>query len=100
MGFNSDRFNKDLKSIGNVWKVWKYALGSFADDKTSKYDNVVAMVRTFIFITYLITNCFIISGVIRHWKPQDHNNVGTDAWNNTYRYTTGTNEIPHTHRIR
>ena len=51
-----------------IWKVWKYALGSFADDKTSEYDNVIAIVRTFIFITYLITNCFIISGVIRHWN--------------------------------
>jgi len=51
-----------------IWRVWKYALGSFADDKTSEYDNVIAIVRTFIFITYLITNCFIISGVIRHWN--------------------------------
>ena len=51
-----------------IWRVWKYALGSFADDKTFKYDNVIAIVRTFIFITYLITNCFIISGVIRHWN--------------------------------
>jgi len=24
-------------------------------------------VRTFIFVTYLITNCFIVAGVIRHW---------------------------------
>ena len=86
--------------MNKIWKVWKYALGSFADDKTSKYDNVVAMVRTFIFITYLITNCFIISGVIRHWKPRDHNNIHNNEWNHTYRYTTGTNEIPHTHRIR
>jgi len=100
LGFNSDRFNKDLKSIGNVWKVWKYALGSFADDKTSKYDNVVAMVRTFIFITYLITNCFIISGVIRHWHPRDHNNADTDAWNNTYRYTGEPHDVLHTDEVR
>ena len=55
-----------------IWKVWKYALGSFADDKTSEYDNVIAIVRTFIFITYLITNCFIISGVIRHWNNDNN----------------------------
>ena len=55
-----------------IWKVWKSALGSFADDKTSEYDNVIAIVRTFIFITYLITNCFIISGVIRHWNYGDN----------------------------
>ena len=51
-----------------IWKIWKYALGSFADDKTRDYDNVVAVVRTIILFTYLITNVFIISGVIRHWN--------------------------------
>ena len=39
-----------------IWKIWKYALGSFADDKTRDYDNVVAIVRTIILFTYLITN--------------------------------------------
>ena len=51
-----------------IWKIWKYALGSFADDKTRDYDNVVAIVRTIILLTYLIPNAFIISGVIRHWN--------------------------------
>jgi len=56
-----------------LWEIWKYALGSFSDDKTKEYDNYVVVVRTVIFISYLITNCFIISGVIRHW-----NNVPTE----------------------
>ena len=51
-----------------AFKIWKYALGSFSDDKTEKYDDYVVMVRTIIFISYLVTNCFIISGVIRHWN--------------------------------
>jgi len=53
-----------------IWTIWKYALGSFADDKTKSYDNIIAITRTFIFISYLVTNCFIISGVIRHWQPR------------------------------
>ena len=56
------------------WTIWKYALGSFSDDKTKSYDNVIAITRTFIFISYLITNCFIISGVIRHWNNMPHQN--------------------------
>ena len=56
-----------------VWIIWKYALGSFSDEKTKEYDNYVVIVRSIIFISYLITNCFIISGVIRHW-----NNVPTE----------------------
>ena len=55
--------------MNEVWKVWKYALGSFSDEKTRRYDNYVVLVRTFIFISYLITNCFITAGVIRHWNP-------------------------------
>jgi len=51
-----------------VWKIWKYALGSFSDDKTEKYDNYIAIVRTILFFSYLITNCFIIAGNIRHWN--------------------------------
>ena len=52
-----------------LWRIWKYALGSFSDEKTRRYDNHVVLVRTFIFISYLITNCFITAGVIRHWNP-------------------------------
>ena len=51
-----------------MWTVWKYALGSFADEKTQKYDNVVVLVRSLILIAYLTTNIFIVSGVIRHWN--------------------------------
>ncbi len=54
--------------VKKIWTIWKYALGSFSDDKTKSYDNVIAITRTFIFVSYLVTNCFIISGVIRHWN--------------------------------
>jgi len=51
-----------------LWRTWKYALGSFSDEKTKRYDNPVVIVRSFVFFTYLITNCFIVAGVIRHWN--------------------------------
>ena len=51
-----------------VWRVWKYALGSFSDEKTKRYDNIIVFVRSFVFLTYLATNCFIVAGVIRHWN--------------------------------
>ena len=50
-----------------LWRTWKYALGSFSDTETAKYDNAVCIVRSTILITYLVTNCFITAGVIRHW---------------------------------
>ncbi len=58
--------------MDKLWRTWKYALGSFSDEKTRPYDNYVVLVRSIIFVSYLVTNCFIISGVIRHW-----NNVPT-----------------------
>ena len=57
--------------MGNAARIWKYALGSFSDDRTKEYDNHVLVVRSVIFFTYLITNCFIISGVIRHWNANE-----------------------------
>ena len=50
-----------------LWRIWKYALGSFSDEKTEPYDNYIVLVRSVIFVSYLVTNCFIIAGVIRHW---------------------------------
>tara|TARA_B100000287_G_scaffold103431_1_gene95644 strand:- start:12078 stop:12245 length:168 start_codon:yes stop_codon:yes gene_type:complete len=51
-----------------LWRIWKYALGSFADEKTKRYDNHIVLVRSIIFITYFTTNCFIVAGVLRHWN--------------------------------
>jgi len=53
-----------------ILRVWKYALGSFSDEKTERYDNAIVVVRSIVFFSYLITNCFIIAGVVRHWDSK------------------------------
>lgn len=53
----------------NLWQVWKYSLGSYSDEKTDPYDNYIAVIRTIIFVSYMVTNIFIVFGVIRHWNP-------------------------------
>lgn len=56
-----------------VWRWWAKALG----EKASKCDNesdTIAIIRTVIFITYLITNIFIVAGVIRHWNDETTQN--------------------------
>ena len=62
-----------------IWQIWKYIilLGSFSDDKTMivLYDNYVASIRTVIFVSYMVTNAFIVSGVIRHWDKVNSNVV-------------------------
>ena len=51
-----------------IWRLWSKALGEKAS-KCDKESDKIAMIRTVIFFTYLITNAFIIAGVIRHWNP-------------------------------
>ena len=29
-----------------LWTIWKYAIGSFSDEQTAEYDDVVAIART------------------------------------------------------
>ena len=49
-----------------MWKLWAKALGEKASQDSKESDRV-AIIRTLIIITYLITNAFIVAGVIRHW---------------------------------
>jgi len=49
-----------------VWRLWAKALGE-KSGKTDKEANQIACIRTAIVLTYIITNCFIVAGVIRHW---------------------------------
>ena len=35
----------------------------------------------------VVTNCFIISGVIHHWRPRVKDTPVNEEWNNTYRIT-------------
>jgi ATP/ADP translocase len=62
-----------------ILRIWKYSIGSFSDDKTEPYDNYVAAIRTLIFVSYMVTNAFIVSGVIRHWNNVDNQEMSTNA---------------------
>ena len=58
-----------FKPKRNVWRLWAKALGEKAHKKDHVADKV-AILRTIIFTTYLLTNCFIVAGVIRHWNNE------------------------------
>ena len=49
-----------------VWRLWAKALGE-KHGKCDQEADRIALIRTAIVISYLITNVFIIAGVIRHW---------------------------------
>lgn len=49
-----------------MWRLWCYALGKKEGRENGEAD-IIAGIRTVILFTYLVTNCFIVAGVIRHW---------------------------------
>ena len=49
-----------------MWRLWAKALGEKAGNDDREADRV-AVIRSVIIAVYIITNCFIIAGVIRHW---------------------------------
>lgn len=50
-----------------MWRLWAKALGEKASKNDRESDHI-AGIRTLIFCTYLLTNLFIIAGVLRHWN--------------------------------
>lgn len=60
----------DNSPLKTMWRLWAKAIGEKAHKKDHVADQV-AILRTVIFATYLLTNCFIVAGVIRHWNDRD-----------------------------
>jgi len=52
-----------------IWRWWAKALGE-KPSKCNQESDKIALIRTIIFASYLITNCFIIAGVIRNWNKE------------------------------
>lgn len=50
-----------------LWTIWKYAIGSFSDEQTAEYDDVVAIARTFIVGINVICAFFIMANIIVGW---------------------------------
>ena len=63
----SDQEIPSMKKHKNLWRWWAKALGEKAS-KCDRESDTIAWIRTFIFVSYLVTNCFIMAGVIRHWN--------------------------------
>jgi len=59
----------------SLWRVWAKALGEKASD-CDKESDIVAIIRTFVFLTYLITNIAIVSNAVRHWNDNESFNQG------------------------
>jgi len=52
--------------LKRTWRIWAKALGQKEGKSDTEADRV-ALIRTLIVLFYIVTNFFIIAGVIRHW---------------------------------
>ena len=53
-------------TLKKYWRIWAKSLGEKASQNNEEADRV-AIIRTIIVLTYIITNLFIIAGIVRHW---------------------------------
>lgn len=54
---------KDSKFI----KIWKYSLGSYADEKTEEYDTYITIVRSIILLLNLGCAIMIMANILHNW---------------------------------
>ena len=50
-----------------LWTIWKYAVGSFSDERTKDHDNTVAIIRTAIVVVNVLTCLIIVANIIHNW---------------------------------
>ena len=50
----------------SAWRIWARALGE-KSGKNDREADIVAGIRTFILLAYMVTNVAIVANAIRHW---------------------------------
>ena len=50
----------------STWRLWAKALGQ-KDGRDDREADTVARIRTFIFVSYMVTNIAIVANAVRHW---------------------------------
>jgi len=61
--------NQNTKKKKTVWRLIAKALGE-KSGKNDKEADKIALIRLFMFLSILITNCFIVANAIRHWNDE------------------------------
>lgn len=58
---------KCVKQGNNIWRLIAKSLGEKSGKNNQEADRI-AIIRLLMFFSILITNCFIVAGVVRHWN--------------------------------
>ncbi len=50
-----------------MWRIWSLALGR-KDGRDDREADIIAGIRTFILVCYMVTNVAIVANAVRHWN--------------------------------
>ena len=62
--------------MNKVWRIWAKALGQ-KDGRNDREADIIAGIRTLIFVSYMVTNMAIVANAVRHWNDMVNSNVVT-----------------------
>ena len=57
-----------------LWRIWAKALGR-KDGRDDREADIIACIRTFILVSYMVTNIAIVANAVRHWNDNSSNCV-------------------------
>ena len=57
-----------------LWRIWAKALGA-KEGKNDREADIIACIRTFILVSYMVTNVAIVANAVRHWNDNSSNCV-------------------------
>jgi hypothetical protein len=63
--------------MNKIWRIWAKALGA-KEGKNDREADIIASIRTLIFISYLVTNVAIVANAVRHWNDIDYQQTCTN----------------------
>ena len=60
--------------MNSLWRIWAKALGR-KDGRDDREADIIACIRTFILVSYMVTNVAIVANAVRHWNDNSSNCV-------------------------
>lgn len=64
--------------MNKLWRIWAKALGR-KDGRDDREADIIACIRTFILMSYMVTNVAIVANAVRHWNDNSSNCVSINT---------------------
>ena len=65
-----------------LWRIWAKALGR-KDGRDDREADIIACIRTFILVSYMVANVAIVANAIRHWNDNSSSCVSINTLRDT-----------------